>query len=242
MVTKNAATEPTRRQIPRSGLGCSLLLVGAMGFLIAVAWFLSWCSIHGTEFCPNTFQARSFSYSRIPGTRILLSSTTLQNTRSIALPDVLKHLPTVNRPIAWHVASVSSSPQEQHAAGILIDAFEQRSADGSDFWGAWSFRNPSLAAILWPMVQSIAFQQLYDCLPEILEMAESARDAESLEKQALEMIARTVAERLKRASEESQSSELIDWLDGLSVTQPGNAEWFSELKKRVRTTRGPTEF
>lgn len=239
IVTKIASFMPTSNAKPRSGIGCFLAILGAFGLLVATGILFNWATISGVEFSPNTFQTRSFSYSRIPGTQMRLSKTKLGTLSSPTSTDILKHLPTLNRPQEWHVATIASWGSERHAANVLIEAFRQRDASGMDVWSEWSTKNPNVAAMFWPLVQQVAFQQLYSCIPELLEIAESNTDSASLEKNTLEAIAKTVVARLERSTEESQSTELLNWLGSLPVKDPDNVRWFEERKKEVQRTRGP---
>ncbi len=239
IVTKNSSSMPTSNAKPRTGIGCFLTILGAFGLLVAVGILSNWASISGIEFSPNTFQTRSFAYSRIPGTQMRLSKTKLGTPSSPTSTDVLKHLPTLNRPQEWHVATITSWGSERHAANVLLEAFRQRDASGLDVWGQWSTKNPNAAAIFWPLVQQVALRQLYSCIPDLLEIAESTTDSTSLERNVLEAIAKTVVARLERSSEEVQSTELLSWLGTLPVKDPDNARWFEERKKEVQQTRGP---
>lgn len=218
-------------------MGCFLIALAVVGLLIAWGAFMSWASIQGTEFSPNSFQMRNFSYSRVPGTRLRLGATRLGAPWSVASTDVLKHLPIVTAPQQWHISRISNSQEPAFGAEILVEALQQRNADGNDFWGKWSFDNPKLAAILWPLVQQVAIHELYECIPEILEIAESSSDPASLEQQALDTVARSVIEYLERlefSSDESRGAISTSWLESMSVTQRENASWWADLQQQLR--------
>jgi hypothetical protein len=125
-----------------------------------------------------------------------------------------------------------------HGPSLLINALKQRNVEGNDAWGAWSFENPSLAAVLWPLVQQVAFQELYECVPELLETAENATDPRLMEKNSLEIIARTAGERMRHSTEYSQIESLSGWLDRLSVTQNENKVWFDQLRTQLKKSSG----
>lgn len=237
-LTKITVSTPSPRKKFSSGLGCLLVSLFALGSLLAIGIVTLWSSIRGVEFNPGTFQTRTFAYQRLPGTRILLSKTKLGTSTALAPVDVLKHLPPVQGSPPWQVASVSTYVDELHGPRLLIDALKQRNVDGDDAWGAWSFENPSLAAVLWPLVQHVAFQELYECVPELLETAENATDLLSMEKNALEIIARTAGQRMRHSTEHSQMESLSGWLDRLSVTQSENKAWFDQVRTELKKNSG----
>lgn len=199
---------------------------------------LSTSSINGEEFSPITFQKRSFSYSRLPWTKIRIAKTALGPPIATAPTDVLKHLPTLGQSVVWHVATLRTWNDETHPASILVDSLEQRNADGANAWGAWSFDHPQSAAILWPMVQQVALQSLYSCIPEMLRAAESSTSPEQLELRSFEVIADAVQGRvadwsLTGQTEESES--LLAWWESRTPIHAGeNGEAIESLRRRVR--------
>lgn len=230
---------PTAEKKPKSGLGCFFALLVVFVLLIALAILSFSSTISGTEFSPNTFQTRSFTYSRIPGTRIRIAPTKLGTTTAAISIDILKHLPTSNRTPEWHVTKISSSSGEVHGADILVNALGQRTADGIDMWGTWSLAHPNAASVFWPMVQQVAFQQLYECIPELLQVAETVDDPIQLEKESLVAIERTVRERIQRSTEEAQTTDLLDWFSGLTVKDPENQQLLSKLNDDLRRVLSP---
>jgi hypothetical protein len=237
IVPKSIFPMPIRDPKPSRGYGCFFAILAASSLLIALGIFSFWASITGVELSPNNFQSRTFSYSRVPGTKSRIGSTKLGASTPVASTDVLKYLPTLNRPQEWHVASVSGWEEEKHSATILIDALRQRDADGLDAWGQWSLRQPNLAAVVWPLVQQVAFQHLYSCVPELLELAESTSDPVLLERELLDAIARVVVEHLRQSTEEAQPTALLSWFTALTVVNPQNIDWFEKRKESVRRTR-----
>jgi hypothetical protein len=208
-------------------------LIVAFVLLIALGVFSFTSRISGTEFSPNTFQTRSFSYSRIPGTSTRLTPTNISQSASAASIDILKHLPILNRAQEWHVMSVAGVSGEFQGANVLATALKQRAPDGNDVWGAWSVRHPTAAAVFWPLIQQVAFQQLYECIPELLQIAELADDPVSLERDSLSVILRATKERIKRSTEEAQSTELLDWLSRIAIKDPENSQWLNKQKDEL---------
>ncbi|MCU0709197.1 MAG: hypothetical protein MUF23_12985 [Pirellula sp.] len=231
---------PSPKKKIGGGYGCLWVLIAAGSFLLLIGMLMAFSSIRGTEFCPNTFQAREFAYSRIPGTGVRLTSTQLGNSSSVAHGEVLKHLRTLPQQVTWHVATVSGWRSENHAAQILVETLRQTNADGKNFWGKWSFDHPTLAAVFWPLVQDVAFHELYGCVPELMEHAEQAKDPPSLERKVIESIADAVIARIHHAVEDSEIQSLVDWFEGLSATSGSDTGWLTQLKDRVqKASRSP---
>lgn len=141
--------------------------------LFAVPMFLSSMVIAGVEFCPQLFQKRDFNYLRIPGTKIRLGSTTLSPASSPSGTPVLTHLAATN-PAEWQVSKASQGGKTtEHGPEILIGYLTATNADGANAWDDWSFKNPAHAKVLWPIVQEVAEQDLYFCVPELFRLAAS---------------------------------------------------------------------
>lgn len=220
-----------------TGLGCFFAVIAVFVLLIVLAIFTFASAISGTEFSPNTFQTRTFTYSRVPWTRIRIAPTKLGAITNIASIDVLKHLSTSSRAQEWHVVRISGAPGESHGAEILVDALGQRTVDGMNMWGTWSTTYPNAATVFWPLVQQVSFQQLYECIPELMEVAETVNDPVMLEKEALAVITRTVSERIQRSTEEAQTTELLVWMSRIPVVDPNNGLWFSQQKVELDKAR-----
>jgi len=234
ILTKNIVSTPSPIKKSSRGFGCLFASLFALGALLTIGVVTILSTIEGPEFSPASFQTRTFSYQRLPGTRILLSKTKLGASTAVCTVEILKHLPPVTASPAWQVASTSTYYDELHGPSVLINALKQRNVEGDDAWGAWSFENPSLAAVLWPLVQQVAFQELYECVPELLETAENTTDPRSLERSTLEIMARTAGQRIRHSTEYSQTEGLLAWLDRLSVTQNENKAWFDKVKAQLR--------
>lgn len=155
--------------------------------------YMSYSSVQGLEFSPNTFSHRQFNYYRIPFTKARLTATTLQTTNSTASADVLKHLPSLPNGVVWHLARATQYREEFYPAKVLYDSLSERNADGKDYWGAWSKSNPQRAAVLWPLIQQTAYHELYFAIPAMLECAESSPNTDQMERDLFQHIASALA-------------------------------------------------
>ena len=134
---------------------------------------MAFCTVRGKEFSPNDFQSRDFSFFRIPWLKLQISPTVYQSQAPITSNiDVLKHLKTNYSKKIWHVYDSNLYEDETLPATLLTNPLSRVNTDGESPWGAWSFKNPKLAAILWPIVQDMARENLYLEIPPVMRFAE----------------------------------------------------------------------
>ncbi len=196
------------------GLIC-LLLFGLFGT------FFVWTSSHisGEEFSPQLFQKREFSYQRVPGTKFLISKTRLSPSVSPCSKNILTHLSPGNQ-TEWHVSTVQyGSVSQTLGPKILLNCLQSTNADGSSVWDEWSFKNPRYAAILWPIVQGAAMQQMYFCIPDILHGADTQLDVQDFKKQLQRvclLAAQTKWKALLESHDTNSEDSLKNWLKSLT--------------------------
>ena len=196
-----------------------ILLILVVCFFGGLMFLFSTALIQGTEFSPNNFQTRTFSYSRVPGTKIVLTKTALGPAVSVTQTDVLKHLKTISGAPVWHVTTLAGR-SETHPSSTLVEALKQTNADRADYWGAWSNANPSLATVLWPFVQQLALKEFYFPIPDLLEAAEDAKNPNDFEETLFEITAQAAITQCldwKKTGDETAVNELINWLDQLPI-------------------------
>lgn len=209
---------PKKRSSTGTRLVFTLSMLGIC--FLGLITYMSYASVQGVEFSPNTFSHRQFNYYRLPFTKARLSATTLQTTKSTASADVLKHLQTLPGVTVWHVASATQYREEFFPAKVLHDSLSERNADGKDYWGAWSNANSQRAAVLWPLIQQAAYRELYFAIPGMLECAESASNADQMERDLFQHLADALA---------IQSNPSLAATDS---TEAPNTSWFSELQPK----------
>ena len=164
-----SSTPPPKKRKPLAGL--LFLLAIALCSLLS---FLYVGTIKGTEFSPSTFQSRSFSYLRIPGTMSRLGPTTLGPSSPTTELEILKHLTRQSGPDTWHpIAILNSNLAPKYPAALLVESLARKSPEGNSIWAAWSANHPALAATLWPFIQQMAMNNIYLEIPSILEFAEN---------------------------------------------------------------------
>lgn len=193
------------------GLIC-LVLFGLVGSFFV----LTSSSISGEEFCPQLFQKREFSYQRMSGTKIRISKTRLTPPVSPCSKNILTHL-SAGYQTDWHVASVQYGQVSQTLGPkILISYLQSTNADGASVWDEWSFKNPPHAAILWPIVQEAAVQQMYFCIPEILRSVDTELNTKDFKKKLQRVCTQAAQTKLKAMAESEATNRLRKW--ALSLT------------------------
>ena len=224
------------RNVPVRGLTIGVILVLLVA-LFAIPILISNTNISGEEFSPQLFQKREFAYRRFPGTKIRISKTKLSPAISPCSKSILTHLSSGVQ-TDWHVSTVQLGGNfQEQGPKILIDYLQSTNADGSNVWDAWSFQNPTLAAVLWPIVQEVALRELYFCIPDLLRNAEIQLDANALRKRLVIVCARAAKEKLKSLAETKETvseDELRNWALSLTSdfgTDPEFQELRSELSK-----------
>lgn len=193
-----------------------LIAIGVIGFvvLMVLPYFVSSMVIHGEEFCPQLFQKRGFSYWRIPGTKFRVSRTTLTPGVSPSSKDILQHLPASSQ-IDWHLSSAHQGVySKEFGPKILIDFLQCNNADGVNLWDAWSFRNPTKAKLLWPLVQQVAVKEMYFCIPELLGISDATSDLNEFDKNLRKICLRAAKVKLKTltgATNTANALQLRNW-------------------------------
>lgn len=227
--------ENPRRELPFRGI-LILIVIVVLGLILASPFTIGSSFISGAEFCPNNFQERTFSYSRIPGTRVRISSTRLGTAGTSCTKHITNHLTnSAEFSPTWQIVDVSQGPSSQtKGPRILLSYLKLKNADGSSIWDKWSFENNEHASILWPLVQSAAYRELYWCMPEIFQLAESNPTPKKL-KRNLTIICINAAIQKSRSIQKSSDpkkatsasetiSELKEWIRSLATDFQNDTE------------------
>jgi hypothetical protein len=226
----------------RSSVGSRVLIVLAVlgAVFVGLLVFLTFSSVSGSEFCPNTFAYRRFSYLRVPFSKWRITATSLTPNAGNTSSDVLKHLKTLAQPTVWHVSKATQYRSEIFPANVLVGSLAQRNADGADYWGAWSVAHNDRAVVLWPLVQEAAYHELYFAIPEILDRAEQAPNVDQMELLVLQSIASAIPKRIATLDPSQNTEEIqtiIDWFSSASIRTKSESI-LAEIRKLQEETRG----
>jgi hypothetical protein len=196
-----AAARPAARPIAASSripwwvkilIAClAALIIGCI--LIGVTAIFG--RVTGTEFSPQTFDRRTYSYWQLPLVRIQIT----QVTRVVSTGALENHLmsnayipATPNQITAWDLVkkSVGTGGESVNDPQILLDYLDLEDAGGYQVWLRWSEDHPDYAQVFWPVIARLVRGNLYLYLPEFFRIARAADgDAQSLadELQAAEL-------------------------------------------------------
>lgn len=185
-----------------------VLLVFLFCVSVGSLFFVANSKIIGREFSPDLFQQREFTYWRFPGTKICIWATKLGTPASPCTKYILNSLKTSARLPEWQVLDVSrGSVTEQRGPSVLYSYLTSKNPNGDNHWDDWSFRNPNLASVLWPIVQQAALQDLYFCIPELMRSAEGGLNPAELNKELKILCLQALAQK----STLSSSENLRNW-------------------------------
>ena len=145
------------------------------GFLATVLFG----NVLGTEFCPHTFERRSFAFREIPYTGIQITSIDRRSDIGIVELHIINKkyiIPDETEPKTWHLINLIRF-RGTYATGdsdLLMTYLDAEDDKGEHAWLNWSEANPSLAKVLWPAVAKAAQDGNYLIVPDLFSHARSA--------------------------------------------------------------------
>lgn len=163
--------------------------------------------VHGLEFCPQTFERRSYSYYELPILRLQVTGErnddlTGDTEQYVALKG---YVSTITGKKDWHVLVGSHGTRLRRPgdAGILIQYLDAEEKGDTRRWVQWSEKNVELAKILWPAVQRLALNEAYVFVPDLFELAKAAHCEEEFQ----EAVKGLLKAKLPEADAESDGDE-----------------------------------
>jgi len=190
------------RHWPRWLAICGWSLIGVLAAaLVVLIATLTFGAVHGTEFCPQTFERRSYSYYELPILRIQVTGERhedLTGATEVVLTSKNYITAPANGRKDWHVlvGSRGSRLRRPGDAGLLITYLDAKDSEDDHRWARWSEKHANLAKVFWPAVQELALREKYLVVPDLFDHAKSISDASELKKQ----LDRLVAEKIGRAN------------------------------------------
>jgi hypothetical protein len=187
---------PAQRPWPRwvAIAGWSILGILGTTLLVFIAT-LTFGGVHGTEFCPQTFERRSYSYYELPVAGIQMTGEQHEDltgdTEKLVTSSKFIPAPTVAKK-DWHVlgGSHGSRARQPGDAGILIAYLDARESGGTHRWVRWSEKHEELAKVLWPAVQELAVHDAYLSMPDAFDVAKSHTDPAKLKQELDQLLSR----------------------------------------------------
>jgi len=220
--------------------GWSVLGVLALTLLVFIAT-VTFGAVHGTEFCPQTFERRSYSYYELPIVRIQVTGE-----RHDDLTGETETCVTTNKFVTppasgkqdWHVLVGSRGTRLRRPgdAGILVQYLDATESDNSHRWVQWSNKNKQLAKLLWPAVQQLAVHELYVYVPDLFDLAKTTDDAVKFKKELNHVVAEKLLVLARRNLDREDKAAAIEILDEALSREPENADI-----KAAREAAGPNK-
>jgi len=154
--------------------------------------------VHGEEIATETFQRRKFEYFQLPVIELQISGIVRTDSTGVLEDHLIKKkiisVAKVKTPpdesIRWDLVTANRLGKifKRGEAEILCHYLDAVNADGDNLWVEWTDENPELAKVVWPAVVSVAQQELYIFVPELLELATNAKDPDTLKSQLDELL------------------------------------------------------
>jgi hypothetical protein len=174
--------------------------------------------VAGEEFNPYTFQRRRFYYFEIP----LIHIQVWPLVRSAASGTLEEHIETNKYvvlkgkdPEEWHLMSLRRSAAASPAfdAAILRTYLEARDSRHNSYWSDWSTKHANLAALLWPAVARCAQLNLYIVIPQLFDLARSAEDVTTFQKDLNALQLKLLLDHAQRAAAEKDHEAVVKFCD-----------------------------
>jgi len=219
--------------------GWSLLgLLCAMLFVFVV--IVTFGAVRGTEFCPQTFERRSYWLHELPLTGIQVTGIRRKNesqaTELFITSNKYVAAPAAGTKQDWHlIAGSRGVASTKGDAGILMTYLDAKDGDDYHRWVKWSEEHPKLAPILWPAIQRLARHELYIFVPDLFDLAKTIEDPVKLRQE----LDRTVANKLlflaRRLTDRSDHAAAKIVLEEAGQLDPASQEIKDELAALQKT-------
>jgi len=179
-------------------VGWSILGVAGTALVIFLAT-VTFGAVHGTEFCPQTFERRSYAYYELPIVGIQVTGEKHEDKTggtemSLTANKLITPPPGAKQD--WHVLIGSRGARLRRPgdAHILIEYLDAKESDDYHRWARWSESHATLAKVFWPGVQRLAIGEAYVYMPDLFDLAKSIDDPVKLQQE----VDRLVAEKLPK--------------------------------------------
>jgi hypothetical protein len=219
-------------------------VLGGLALVMFVAMLtITLGAVHGTEFCPQTFERRSYSCYELPLVGVQVTAMRREDLSTVAESFLTsnKYIPPLPKGGRqdWHIifGSRGTKLYRRGDASILMQYLDAQDAKTMHRWVKWSEDHPQLAKVFWPAVQTLSIHELYVFVPELFELTKQHNDPAALQG-ALnkEVIARLLflARRLQAAGDHAAALAVLG--DALAI-DPAN----QELQRAQNTSRAAVQ-
>lgn len=211
-------------------------LAAALLVVMATLWF---GAVHGTEFSPQTFERRSYSFYELPLVGVQVTAIRHDDLTGVAETFITSSsyvtVPGAGAPQDWHiiVGSRGTKMFRKGDASILMEYLDAKDSEEYHRWVKWSEDNPKLAKVFWPAVQRLAKHELYIFIPDLFMQAKQLDDAVKLQAALDKIVAQKLLFLARRLQEREEHAEAVKVLDEAIKLDPTD----KELTKARDTSR-----
>ena len=201
--------------LARAGIGALAIILTA---LLGIMLTLMFGSVHGVEFCPQTFERRAYSFYEVPWIGLQVRAVRhLDLTGPVEKHLVEKKLvkPPAKSPVNWHIVRGvrGGGPPQTGDAEILTKYLDAQDAEEKHVWLDWTEKHPQQASVLWPAVAQLSREDLYIFVPEFIDLAKHSTDPVHFRQQLSSRLAEKlflVAQRYQQAENEEAARHFRD--------------------------------
>jgi hypothetical protein len=196
------ANRPWPRWVPIAGW----TFLGILGTTLAVfIATITFGAVHGIEFCPQTFERRSYSYFELPIVGWQVTGERHEDLTGDTEKTVTSKsyvTPPSGGKQDWHVlvGSKGTRLRQPGDAGILVKYLDATDVGSNLRWDHWTLEHDEQAKVLWPAVQQLALAQRYVFVPDLFDLAKTISDPADL-KAAID---RLLASKLRKEQPKSK--------------------------------------
>lgn len=153
-------------------------LIGVLGAILLIfVVTVVFGGVHGLEFCPQTFERRSYSYYELPLLRMQITGERHEDLTGDTEKYVRsqKYFTASSGKKDWHVLVGSQGTRLRRPgdAGILMQYLDAEQPDDTRRWVQWSEKNETLAEIVWPAAQQLALSDAYVFIPDLFDLTKT---------------------------------------------------------------------
>lgn len=195
-----------------------LSIVSAVLICIPVGVYLyvgGWVS--GEEFSPDDFSHRYFSYNKMPFFGISVRGIQHNDSTPVFEQTLLNDglIVDPNRAVKrWHLVSDtwSDSNSPDFDARLLCQFLRLHNNNNESIWSKWNEDHPDFAKEFWPIIASLARENLYLDVSELLHKADGLEqsDVEVFRQYALDFSISALNEKGAKLSQDGQDKEAIE--------------------------------
>lgn len=211
--------------------GFFLLVFLPLAMVVFVAMF---GRVSGSEFSPNTFEQRQFSYYEIPFVKIQVMPV-----QRSAVPSGLHNLlmansliPPSKTPDRWDLVATNQTEgySPECDAAILANYLNDDPWAGNR-WTLWTEEHADLANVFWAKVADMARFSRYLIIPSLFRAAERADSAKELEAELIQLCTTEIEIAAVEWSNQGQTDQAVRAYEYLIALDPENQTYQQALEK-----------